>query len=315
MVQRYDADSQLMLNATKTLGRTSVRLTPMGFGCASVWGKDLITDEQAQELFEKAFELGIRYFDTGHSYGNAEERIGKILKTSTVVKRDDIVISTKFGTRYKDGKLVHDVSVDWIEESVQTSLKRMGIEYLDCLLCHGPRIEDFNEDFMRKMDELKERGLVKAVGANTFDTEVLEYIRDTKCLDYVMLDYNILRQDREPLIKELYENGIGVIAGSALGESLWSNRVFRLRQPKDVWYLARAIVKFRNLLIKGRKFRFVNNVEGMTGAQVALRYVLDNPYVTAAVFGTTTMSHLEDNMKALSVTIPKDILDKIKNTK
>ena len=315
MVQRYDADSQFVLNDTKTLGKTDVRLTPMGFGCASVWGKDLITDEQAQELFEKAFELGIRYFDTGHSYGNSEERIGRILKTSTVVKRDDIVISTKFGTRYKDGKLVHDVSVDWIEESVQTSLKRMGIEYLDCLLCHGPRIEDFNEDFMRKMDELKARGLVKAVGANTFDTEVLEYIRDTKCLDYVMLDYNILRQDREPLIKELYENGIGVIAGSALGESLWSNRVFRLRQPKDVWYLARAVVKFKDLLIKGRKYRFINDVEGMTGAQVALRYVLDNPYVTAAVFGTTTMSHLEDNMKALSVTIPEDVLVKIKNTK
>ena len=69
----------------RRLGKTDICLSPLGFGCASVWGKDMISDQQAQDLFEKAYELGITYFDTGHSYGNAEERIGKILKTSEMV--------------------------------------------------------------------------------------------------------------------------------------------------------------------------------------------------------------------------------------
>lgn len=296
----------------RRLGQTEVYLTPLGFGCASAWARTLISDADAQELFEHAYQSGIRYFDTGHSYGIAEERIGKILRSSKTVDRNRLVISTKFGTKRINGKYVKDFSPEWIEESVQLSLKRMGLDRLDCLLCHGPGIEDFNEALFRKLDELKERGLVKAIGANTFDTDVIEYIRDHKCFDYVMLDYNIMRQDREPLIKSLYENGIGVIAGAPLAESLYSNRVFRVRSAKDVWYLARAVANFRGQLIKGRKYRFINKVSGMTGTQIALKYVLDNPYVTSAVFGTTSMVHLEENMGSLDVEIPEGIIRKIR---
>lgn len=60
----------------RPLGKTDIEMTCMGLGCASVWGKNLISDEQAQAIFERAYELGIRYFDTGYSYGCAEERIG-----------------------------------------------------------------------------------------------------------------------------------------------------------------------------------------------------------------------------------------------
>ena len=130
-----------------------------------------------------------------------------------------------------------------------------------------------------------------------------------------MLDYNVMRQDREPLIKSLYENGVGVVAGSALAESLYSNRVFKVKSVKDLWYLARATVKFRDQLFEGRKYRFINEVEGMTGAQIALRYVLDNPYVSSALFGTTTMSHLEDNVLALEKEIPQNVFARIQQVK
>ncbi len=216
----------------RRLGKTDIRVSSLGFGCASVWGKDMISDAQAQELFERAYELGITYFDTGHSYGNAEERIGKILKSSKIVKRENIVISTKFGTRFIDGKLVHDVSPEWIRESVDTSLRRMGISYIDCLQIHGPQISDFTEELYSILDELKEKGIVRAVGANSFDTDVLEFICREKRLDFVMLDYNLMRRDREELIRKLHENGIGVIAGAALAESLYSNRVFKIRGKK-----------------------------------------------------------------------------------
>lgn len=299
----------------KKLGSTDIYLSEIGFGCASVWGKTLISDEQAQSIFEQAYQLGIRYFDTGYSYGNAEERLGKIFKTSKIVKREDIVISTKFGTKNVDGKYIHDFTVEWMNYSVETSLKRMGIDYVDMLMVHGPQISDLTPDYLAGMKNLKEKGLVKALGINTFDTDVIEYVRDTNCFDFVMLDYNILRQDREQIIEELINEGIGVIAGAALAESLYSNRIFKIRQMKDIWYLARAVVRFRGQLFKGSKFRFVNSVPGMTGTQIALKYVLSNQNITTAVFGTTTPAHLEDNVKARDIVIPEDVMKRIKATK
>lgn len=298
----------------RPLGNTGIEMTCMGFGCASVWGKNLITDEQAQEIFEQAYSLGIRYFDTGYSYGCAEERIGKILKTSKIVKREDIVISTKFGTKNVNGKYIHDFTPEWMNHSVKTSLERMDIDYVDLLLVHGPQVADLTDEYLTAMRKLKEEGIVKAVGINTFDTDVIEFVCKTKCFDFVMLDYNILKQEREPIIDQLYQSGIGVIAGAPLAESLYSNRIFKIRKLKDIWYLARAIVNFRGQLIKGRRFTFVNKVPGITGAQVALKYVISNPHVTTAVFGTTTPSHLTDNVKAKDVVIPKDVLKRIKET-
>jgi aryl-alcohol dehydrogenase-like predicted oxidoreductase len=247
--------------AGRALGNTGITVSPLGFGCASVWGKNLISDREAAALFERAYELGIRFFDTGHSYGNAEERIGKTLRASSSVEREKSVISTTFGTRRLDGKRVHDVSPAWIRESVETSLRRMGIDYIDCLQVHGPIITDFTDELLNVICDLKKQGKVLAFGANSFDTDVLEYIRDSRCCDFVMLDYNITRPDREPLIRQLHDNGVGVIAGAALAQSLYSNRVFRLRRPKDVWYLARAVVKFRDTRAKGKKYSFINNVE------------------------------------------------------
>lgn len=291
----------------RKLGNTGVEMTVLGFGCASVWGKKLITDAEAQELFELAYQQGIRYFDTGYSYDHAEARIGQILKTSQVVKREDIVISTKVGTVIKDGKYVHDFSPEWVMQSVRGSLEKMGLDYVDLLLVHGPGIRELTPEYMAALQEVKTRGLTKALGINTFDTAVLEYVRDTKCFDFVMPDYNIMRQDREPLLKELYENGIGIIAGAPLAESLYTDRVFRIRKLKDVWYLARALKNHRGKLLQGRKYRFVNHVPGMTGAQVVLRYVLDNPYVTTAVFGCTTPSHLIENAMAANLTLPREV--------
>ena len=299
----------------RILGNTGIEITELGFGCASVWGKKFISDHEAQALFEKAYELGIKYFDTGYSYGLAEERIGKILRNSTVVDRKAIIISSKFGTKLVDGKYVHDWTPEWMKKSVETSINRMGIKYLDLLMCHGPQVSDLTDEFLETMRYLKEEGLTRAIGINTFDTDVIEYVRDTKCFDFVMLDYNIMRQDRENLIEELHDAGIGVIAGAPLAESLYSNRVFKIRKLKDIWYLARAVVNHRDKLKQKKDFKFLNNVPNVTSTQLALKYVLDNPNVTTAVFGTTTMAHLIENVQSVNVKLPKKIEEQIRRQK
>lgn len=195
------------------------------------------------------------------------------------------------------------------------SLKRLHTDYLDMLHLHGPSISEMSDDVISFMQSLKEQKVVKAVGVNSFDTDVLSYICKNKLVDFVMLDYNIMRQDREDLIKKLYENGIGVIAGAALAQSLYSNRVFKIRGKKDIWYLLRALKNFRGHMIEGKDFRFLNYVEGFTGNQLALRYVLDNPYITSAVFGTTNPEHLAENIKAADIQMPKKVRKAIEKNK
>ena len=128
-----------------------------------------------------------------------------------------------------------------------------------------------------------------------------------------MLDYNILAQDREPMIDKLHNKGIGVIAGAALADSLYSNRIFQIRGVKDLWYLARALKNFRGKLIKGRSFQFVNNVPNMTGAQIAIAYVLKNQKISSAIFGTTSEDHLLENLKGMEITLPEELVQRIKN--
>ncbi|MBQ7541893.1 MAG: aldo/keto reductase [Clostridia bacterium] len=297
----------------RMLGKTGIALSPVGFGCASVWGNSLISDHDAVKLFEQAYDLGITYYDTGHSYGMAEERIGKAL-ANRFVPRAKIVLSTKFGTRIVNGKLVHDVSADWIRESVRTSLRRMGTDYIDLLSIHGTRRSDFCDEVFSTLAALKQEGLVRAIGASTSnDAGLIAEIGQNGRFDYVFIRYNLFNRHLEPLMHSLYENGIGVIAGAPLAERLYSNRVFLPRSKKDVWYLVRAVARFRKQLLQGRKYRFINHVDGMSGAQIALRYVLDNEDVSSAVVGTTSLDHLKDDLLALQKEIPADVLQKIKS--
>lgn len=302
--------------AKRHLGKTGMDVTSLCYGCAAAFARPLITDTQAVDLFRRAYDLGIRFFDTGHNYGRAEERIGMALRQNSDIDRKNIIISTKCGSRIVNDKKVHDVSVDWIKESVETSLKRMGISYIDILYLHGPSYADIHNDgLLHLLQDMKSSGLIRATGANTFNSKVIASIAREKQFDVVMLDYNIIKQRREAEIKALYDSGIGVVAGQALAESVFSNSLYKIRSKKDIWYLARTIGRkaSRKMFLEGRKFRFLNHLKELDGAQVALKYVLDNPCISAASFGTCSFDHLSKNVSSLDVTIPDDVLQKIRS--
>lgn len=297
----------------RKLGNTDIYLTELGYGCASLWGKTVISDEDAENLFMEAYEHGIRFFDTGYSYGMAERRLGKCLRHLGFNARKDIVISTKCGTRRsKRGKYYHDWSTGWLWQSVKISLKRLGTDYIDLLQVHGPAVEEITVEMLEFLQKLKKKGIVKATGINTFDTDVIEWVAQNRAFDFVMLDYNILRQDREDVIDLLCGNGIGVIAGAPLAQSLYSNRVYKVKGIKDLWYLLRALKNFRGHMVEGRNYQFMNEMECCSGSQLALRYVLDNPNVASAVFGSVTPGHIAENIGAADISMPDEIRRKIK---
>ena len=307
----------------RVLGKTGIEISEVGYGCAALFGKNTlgkpaISYEHAYELFETAVKSGVNFFDTGINYGYAEERLGQCLHDAIaegMISREDIVVETKCGEIVNpDGTYgAADWSSDNIKRNVEISLKRLKTDYIDLLATHGGGGPDTcTDELLRTFEDLKRQGIIRAYGANTFNVANLEWISQERNFDYVMPDYNIMRQEREPLIAKLTEAGVAVIAGSALGESLYSKKIFLVKNRNDLWYLARAVVRFRDLMSKSKDFRFLTKQKGYTANQLALRYVLDNPQITSAVFSTISKEHLLENLKAVEIEMPARIRKEIK---
>lgn len=290
------------------LGTTDITLSEFGFGCASAWGKRFYKEADAMQLFFDAYEEGITYYDTGHSYGLAEERLGKCLAELGQDKRKELIISTKCGTRVDNkGNFYKDWSVDWLKQSVDISLNRLNIDYIDMLNLHSPHLEVLTDDVWHWLEDMKKQKVVRAVGASCLTSKDNKLAVDNTIFDFIMISYNILMQEVEPIIEELHNSGKGVIAGTPLAKTLYSNSIYKVTSATDIWYLLRAFAKNRNYIKKGRDFRFINDIENATGNQIALRYVLENPHITSAVFGTTSKAHLLENIQATSINFPDEL--------
>jgi len=281
----------------RPLGTTGFTVSEIGFGCASWWGKRPFDEGEALRLVHAALEHGVTLFDTGPGYsdGQAEPRLGRALKGRAT---DNLLIATKAGTRHDGRRVVRDFTPAAIEASVEASLRNLGLEALPLLQLHGPAVAELDDGFLTMLEGLKRRGLVRALGANSFDPAVIEHVAGLPVFDVVMVDYNVLRPQRAQLIARAAGQGKGVLAGMALAMGHVERQVLRLRAPRDVWYALRALKNHRADIALGARFGFLRELPDMTASQAALAYVLADPNVACAVVGTTRMAHLLENVSA-----------------
>lgn len=291
----------------RPLGRTGLHVSEIGFGCASYWGKPRYSEREAIGLVHQALDLGITLFDTGASYsaGEAEPRLGRALKGRDASK---LVISTKAGTYHAGGgRIGRDFSAAGVTRSAEASLDRLGLEALPILQLHGPALSDLTEDLLNALATLKSRGLALSLGLNSFDPAVLDHAIALGAFDVMMVDYNVLRPERAPLIARAAAAGMGVLAGMPLAMGHTGLKVARIKGLQDLWYAARGLVRHRREVKAGAAFGFLHRRSDITGSQAALAYVLDNPNVASAVFGTTRPAHLAQNVKAAGLPLPDDL--------
>jgi aryl-alcohol dehydrogenase-like predicted oxidoreductase len=296
----------------RPLGQTGLIVSELGFGCASWWGKPAFDEDRAIGLVQMAVDLGITFFDTGASYasGQAEPRLGRALKG---LPRGRLVIATKAGTYHAGGgRIARDFSPAAIVASAEASLERLGLSEIDLLQLHGPAVEELTPELVAVLEDLKVRGLVRALGVNSFDPPVVEHVIGLPQFDVVMVDYNVLRPEREPLIERAAKAGKGVLAGMALAMGHTQGALTRLKAPQDLWYAARGLARHRDELKRGQAFRFLHEQPDMTGSQAALSYVLASRHVSCAVFGTTRPSHLKENAAASGMPLPPALKAKIR---
>jgi len=296
----------------RPLGRTGLQVSEIGYGCASWWGKPAFPEATALGLVHAAIDLGITFLDTGASYsaGEAEPRLGRALKGRDGSR---LVVATKAGTFHAGGgRIGRDFSPAAVTASAERSLRNLGLDVLPLLQLHGPAVSELTDELLGALGDLKARGLVRALGVNSFDPAVIEHVIGLPQFDAVMVDYNVLRPEREPLVARAAAAGKGVLAGMALAMGHTGLKVAKIRGPQDLWYAARGLARHREEVRRGARFGFLHRQPGLTGSQAALAYVLTNPDVSCAVIGTTRLAHLQENAAASGMALPPALMARIR---
>jgi D-threo-aldose 1-dehydrogenase len=273
-------------------------ISAFGFGCSSYWSNHSFPEEDAVELIIRARQLGINHFDTGPSYGwgEAERRLGLALKS---LDRGALVLSTKVGTfRDPGGKTFKSFEPSRLRGSVEGSLARLGLDQIDILYLHGPQIHDLSPTLIDCLTDLKSRGLVRFHGINTFDRQVLKRAAQLP-FDVVMTQYNLFDVSRHDDIELLKHVGKTVIGGTALGQGIFDFSTLIPRNKKSVWYLLRTLKNDPLFPLTRWRARQRISELGCPPLEAALLMLLQTPAIASSIFGTTTLAHLEQNVRAI----------------
>jgi len=294
----------------RQLGKTDLQITPVGLGVGGILGLKMFSEPKSLNIIQKSIDKGINFFDTGSSYssGNAEIRLGKVLSKNQL---DNLVIATKGGTVItKNNKLVKDYSRASLTRNLDISLKKLCVDKIDLFQLHSPSISHLTDDVYETLEQFRDSGKIRYFGISC-DGLTLNHVIDVGFFDTVMCTYNILNQKPLSQIKLANKKNIGVLVKSAMAHSLYSNNIFKIKTLADLWYFLRVVKNYRPELIKGFKYRFINNIQGWSGSEIALKFVLENQYVDCAMIGTTKIEHLESNIAVLDKKLPNSIIQKI----
>ncbi|CAI6073760.1 aldo/keto reductase [Cohnella sp. JJ-181] len=292
----------------RSLGKTGLKVSELSFGAGGFWGMRSFDEKEAARLLDVALDKGVNLIDTGPNYSgaNAEIRLGRALKG----KIGSVVFGTKVGTHYLNGKHVKDYSLKSVERSIMQSLNNLQTDHIPLLQLHSlPR--HMPDETMSYLFKLKREGVIGHLGASVGGENAKKVIADDH-FDTIMIQYNVIeRRSPAELIQRAGEKGMGVLIKSPLAQTLYSNDILKVRKMSDVWYLLRALKNHRAKFLKGMKYRFINEIPGFKGSEIALGYVLQNPHVSSAVIGTVNESHLVTNLLTSERSVPLEVVRRI----
>ena len=267
-----------------------------------------------QSILRKAFDLGITHFDLannyGPPYGEAERNFGVHMDRDWHTHRDELIISTKAGYDMWPGPYGDHGSRKYLMASLDQSLKRMHVDYVDIFYHHRPDPDTPIEETMGALDQIVRSGKALYVGISNYNAEQARVaIRTLRSMGTPMLihqpNYNMFNRTIEHgLTDVLQEEGVGCIAFAPLRNGILTNRYLNgipadSRAAHDPRYLKAADVTEERLAVV-RKLHALAEARGQTVAQVALLWTLRNPVVTSALIGASRPEQIEENVRALS---------------
>ncbi|GGI95335.1 glyceraldehyde 3-phosphate reductase [Alicyclobacillus cellulosilyticus] len=293
-------------------GRSGLKLPVISLGLWHNFG-GVDTFENARAMVRRAFDLGITHFDLANNYGpppgSAEENFGRILKLDMKPYRDEMIISTKAGYYMWPGPYGEWGSRKYLLASLDQSLKRMGLDYVDIFYSHRPDPETPLEETMMALDAAVRQGKALYVGISNYSAEqTREAIRILKELGTPLLihqpSYSMFnRWIEDGLQQVLEEAGVGTIAFSPLAQGLLTNRYLGgipedSRAGRPTGFLRPEHIT-EETLTKVRKLNDLAAKRGQSLAQMALAWVLRGGRVTSALIGASRVSQIEENVRAI----------------
>lgn len=303
---RYDAMTY------NRCGRSGLKLPVISLGWWYNFGR-VDVFENSRAIARRAFDLGITHFDLANNYGpppgSAEENFGELLRQDFHPYRDELVISTKAGYDMWPGPYGEWGSRKYMLASLDQSLERMALDYVDIYYSHRPDPDTPLEETMGALDTAVRQGKALYAGISSYNPEqtrrAAKLLREmgTPCLihqpRYSMLD----REFEQGLLDVLSDEGIGCIVFSPLEQGQLTDRYLdgiptgaRATKTDRVWLTPDDV---KQNLLKVRNLNALALQRGQSLAQMALAWVLRQPVVTSALIGASSVRQLEDNLGAL----------------
>ncbi|MDM5200238.1 L-glyceraldehyde 3-phosphate reductase [Fictibacillus enclensis] len=293
-------------------GRSGLQLPAISLGLWHNFG-GVDPYENGRAMLRRAFDLGITHFDLANNYGppagSAEEMFGNILKTDFAPYRDEMIISTKAGYYMWPGPYGEWGSKKYLTASLDQSLKRMGLDYVDIFYSHRPDPNTPLEETMAALDAVVRQGKALYVGISSYSPEQTEEaIRILNDLGTPLLihqpSYSMLNRWIEDGLQDvLEENGVGSIAFCPLAQGLLTPKYLD-GVPKDSRAAKSTGALDENsvtpeVIEKVKRLNDIAANRGQSLPQMALAWVLRGGKVTSALIGASKVSQIEDNVKAL----------------
>jgi L-glyceraldehyde 3-phosphate reductase len=292
-------------------GRSGIKLPAVSLGLWHNFG-GVDNFENSRAMLRRAFDLGITHFDLannyGPPYGSAEETFGQILKRDFLPHRDELIISTKAGWDMWPGPYGNLGSRKNLLASLDQSLKRMGLAYVDIFYHHRPDPDTPMEESMGALDTAVRSGRALYAGISAYSakqtSEALNILRElgTPCLIHQPKYSMFVRDPEQGLLEVLEKEGVGSIVFSPLAQGLLSDRYLKgipsdSRAARDFFLKKKDIGEDK--LAKIRALNEIAGQRGQTLAEMAVAWVLRDPRVTSALVGTSKVSQVDDNVGAL----------------
>jgi L-glyceraldehyde 3-phosphate reductase len=293
-------------------GRSGLCLPAISLGLWHNFGGVDSLDE-GRVMLRRAFDLGITHFDLANNYGpppgSAEETFGRALKLDLAAYRDELIVSTKAGYGMWPGPYGDWGSRKYLLASLDQSLKRMGLEYVDIFYSHRPDPETPLEETMGALDRAVRAGKALYAGISNYNpartAEAAKILRElgTPCLIHQMKYSMFERTPEEGLFETLGAEGIGGIAFCPLAQGLLTDRYLEGIPSDSRAAKAHGFLKEKDVnaarLTQVRALDEVARERGQSLAQMALAWVLRDERMTSALIGASKVEQIEQNVAAL----------------
>ena len=300
----------------RKLGRQGLTVSALGLGCMGMsQSYGFADDRESIATIHRAIDLGVTFFDTAEAYGpyTNEKLLGKGLKG----RRDKVIVATKFGFLFEEGKIVGlDSRPEHIREALEASLRRLDMEYIDLFYQHRVDPAAPIEDVIGTLADLVREGKVRFIGLSEAGEGTIRRAHAVHPISALQSEYSLWERNLEPrLIPLLRELGIGLVPFSPLGRGFLTGTVKRaeeypendFRRGDPRWQGAHFDANIRATAI----VREMAEQKGATPGQVALAWLLHKGEDIVPIPGTKRRRYLEENVAAAALALDADEIERL----